>query len=128
VERTINGFSAIAQRSKCTPHAKQITARVHFEALFAEWLNYRAAGLSPPDGDWSDGDSEKLQAREDELAGLITTTPSVYPWMISMKIEVLEHYLSDLGGGQFVDNRELVMLAGIKADLLRVEFSAPNNG
>jgi hypothetical protein len=123
--KTINGFTAIAQRGRCPPHDKQIAARVHFEALFAEWLNYRAAGLSPPDGDLSDGESEKLQAREDELARLITTTPSVYPWMISMKIEILEHYL---GGAQFVDNREFVMLAGIKADLLKFELGDPNHG
>jgi hypothetical protein len=58
-------------------------------------------------------------------ARLITTTPSVYPWMISMKIEVLEHYL---GGAQFVDNREFVMLAGIKADLLKFELGDPNHG
>jgi hypothetical protein len=58
--------------------------------------------------------------REDELARLITTTPAVYPWMILKKLEVLECYLGGFEGStNFVDNREVVMLAGIKADLLR---------
>jgi hypothetical protein len=128
MEKISNGFKTIAYRSKSTPHDKEIAARVHFEALFAEWLNNRAMGISPPDGDLSDGEGEKLQARENELARLITTTPSVYPWMISMKIEVLEHYLSLLGGTLFIDNRELVMLAGIKADLLKFELGDPSLG
>jgi hypothetical protein len=121
MEKIINGFKTIAHRSKSTPHDKEIAARVHFEALFAEWLNNRAMGISPPDGDLSDGEGQKLQARENELARLITTTPSVYPWMISMK-------LSLLGGTLFIDNRELVMLAGIKADLLKFELGDPSHG
>jgi hypothetical protein len=63
--------------------------------------------------------------RADELARLITTTPAVYPWMILQKIEVLEHYLGVEGGTNFRDNREIVMLAGIKADLLRFEPHDP---
>jgi hypothetical protein len=102
-------------------HEKQVAARLHFEALFAEWLANRATQLCPPGGeDLPEGEDGKLDARESELARLITTTPSVYPWMINYKIEVLEHYLSRLSDdGGFIDNRELVMFAGIKADLLR---------
>ena len=42
--------------------------------------------------------------------------------MIMRKLEVLEHYLgfSDDGTSR-IDNREVVMLAGVKADLLRFE-------
>ena len=43
--------------------------------------------------------------------------------MIMRKIEVLEHYLGSDGGTAFNDNREIIMLAGIKADLLRFEPS-----
>ncbi len=39
--------------------------------------------------------------------------------MVLPKLEVLEHYLGADGGTSYIDNREVVMLAGIKADLLR---------
>ena len=49
---------------------------------------------------------------------MITTTPSVLAWMIFQKVEVLEYYLTHTDGGTaWNDNREFVMLAGIKADL-----------
>jgi len=65
--------------------------------------------------------------RRDELARLITTTPAVFPWMIMWKLEVLEHYLGWADGTNWTDNREVVMLAGIKADLLRFEQGEPQN-
>jgi hypothetical protein len=64
--------------------------------------------------------------REEELARMITTTPAIYPWMIFNKLEVLEHYLGVNEGTNWIDNRELVMLAGIKADLLRFEPREPD--
>jgi hypothetical protein len=57
---------------------------------------------------------------------MITTTPAICPWMIFNKLEVLEHYLGADGGTNWVDNRELVMLAGIKADLFRFEPREPD--
>jgi hypothetical protein len=39
--------------------------------------------------------------------------------MISQKIDALEHYMTPGGdGGHWTDNREIMMLGGIKADLL----------
>jgi hypothetical protein len=42
-------------------------------------------------------------------------------------IEVLEHYLGASDGTAWSDNREVVMLAGIKADLLRFEPKGEDN-
>lgn len=94
--------------------------RDRFDALFAEWLTNRAE-YTRPDIDWGERDEHGHGERETELARLITTTPAVYPWMIFSKLEVLEHYLGADGGTAWSDNREVVMLAGIKADLLRFE-------
>jgi hypothetical protein len=75
----------------------------------------------------NDIDRELAHAdREIELARLITTTPAVFPWMIMCKIEVLEHYLGASDGAVWADKCEVVMLAGIKADLLRFEPKADN--
>jgi hypothetical protein len=47
--------------------------------------------------------------------------------MVWDKLEILEHYLSCGGdGANWTDTRELVMLAGIKADLIR--FGIGGNG
>ena len=107
-------YEALEQERK----AKQLADRNRFEALFAEWLENRAVFLRY-NGDGSLNE-QRHGDREDELARLITTTPSVLPWMIFYKLEVLEHYLGHDGTG-WADNREVVMLAGIKADLLRFE-------
>lgn len=94
--------------------------RDRFDALFAEWLTNRAEYMRP-DREWTDKEKQPHSDREDELARLITTTPAVLPWMIFRKLEILEHYMGSQGGTAWTDSREVVMLAGIKADLLRFE-------
>jgi hypothetical protein len=95
--------------------------RDRFEALFAAWLTHRAEYIRP-DTDWTLQTEKSHEERETELARTIIMTPAVFPWMIFRKIEVLEHYLGGTNStGTSRDNRELVMLAGIKADLLRFE-------
>src|SRR5688500_6220187 len=96
--------------------------RDEFQGWYAEWLANRAA-MADPDkiDDWTNGSERAHSDREEELARMITTTPSVLPWMIWQKIEILEHYLVCGGSGtSWADQREIVMLAGIKADLIRL--------
>lgn len=97
-------------------------ARALMDARFAEWLQSRATTLLPTPND--DDLSEAHGEREDDLARLITTTPAVSPWQVFVKFEVLEHYLCGEGGTNWTDNREIVMLAGIKADLLRFKIES----
>ena len=87
-----------------------------FLTLFADWLAARAEYERPhDDGDEAD---EALDFRVNQLARLITTTSAPTRWAIWQKLEILEHYLLFGGEGtSWTDNREFVMLAGIKADL-----------
>jgi hypothetical protein len=103
--------------------AKEERRRAHdsWDRLRAEWLTNRAETMHP-DTDWSDRDEGAHGERGDELARLITTTPALLPWMIFSKIEVLEHYLGFDDGTGWSDNREIVMLAAIKTDLLRFKI------
>ena len=103
---------------------KERQEHVKFDQLYAEWLTSRAQHMSPDSNTWGDDEAQNCLDREEELARLITTYPAVYPWMIFSKFEVLEHYLGTENGTSWRDNRELVMLAGIKADLLRFEPSS----
>ena len=98
--------------------ARELADRLAFDAVFAEWLSNRATSMSPP-GEWEDDVANAHTKREYELARLVTCTPAVLPWMIFCKLEVLEHYLGGDDGTNWTDNREIVMFAGIKADLLR---------
>jgi hypothetical protein len=103
--------------------AAKDASRDAIEAHFAEWLSLRAIDHDPS----NPGDDTKDCARMDrqtELARLITTTPAVLGWQIFQKLEVLECYLCANGEGtEWSDQRELVMLAGIKADLIRFDLS-----
>jgi hypothetical protein len=93
-----------------------------FCALYAEWLMVR--GRYHAGSCETTAEEDANEARETELAQLITTKPATLPWMIFTKIEVLEHYLGAEGGTTYADNREIVMLAAIKADLRRFEPQA----
>jgi hypothetical protein len=89
-----------------------------FMTMFAEWLKGRADTASPREDRTAD-EAEADTVRDEELARRITTTPVTMPYEIWHKFEVLEHYLSYYGQPTtWADNREVVMLAGIKADLL----------
>ena len=112
----------IAEKIKQEQEERTRAKRDRFDALFAEWLTNRAEYMQP-DVDWAGRDEQGHGDREDELARLITATPAVYPWMIFRKLEVLEYYMGSQGGTSWTDNREVAMLAGIKADLLRFEPS-----
>jgi hypothetical protein len=90
-----------------------------FMKLFADWLMARADVDLPRDEDTPDEEAAARSDRVDELARRITTTPVPNSWLIWHKFEVLEHYLTYYGEStSWSDNREVVMLAGIKADLL----------
>jgi hypothetical protein len=108
----------VEDRIKARIEAEQRQGRDEFDRLFAVWLTNRAA-YQNPDAEWTSETEAAHTTRGHELARLITTFPGIYSWMIFSKLEVLEHYLASDGGTTWNDNREIVMLAGIKADLLK---------
>lgn len=98
---------------------RQHTKGDQFRAVYSEWLRLRAEDHDPRnDGQGDEVDRERSD-RIDELARKIVSTPSVFPYMIFLKFEVLEIALGGDDGTAWNDNRELMMLAGIKADLQR---------
>lgn len=95
----------------------------HFESLYAEWLRARAAQVSVYDDDLA----TRLSEQEYRLAREITATPAPCPWQVGRKFEVLEHYLGDFEEGtSHTDSREVMMLAGIKADIIRFGLKRPD--
>lgn len=108
---------AAAERIVEESEARNRQRVAEFYDRYAEWLSNRGeiAKFASEDSD------EQTAARFDrdaELTRWITATPAPAPWFIFYKIEVLEHALGN-DGTNWIDNREVVMLAGIKADLLR---------
>lgn len=95
-----------------------IAQRTANDQLYSEWLSLRARDVVRYDD--PDEEVARDEARLEELARLITTTPAPYFWVVLRKLEVLEYYLGSGDGAAWSDNREVVMLGGIKADLLRV--------
>lgn len=113
------------ERVEAKEREELLERRLAFSALFSEWLRNRAAVDNPAEADLFENDDYALKHgdRETELAFLVTTTPAPLAWMIWQKFEVLEHYLCGNGEGtSWTGSRELVMLASIKADLIRFKI------
>ena len=96
--------------------------RERFDALYAEWLANRADYIRL---DFDDEAGREHCEREAELARLVTTTPAVLAEQVFDKLAVLEYYLDD--ASDWADNREMVMLAGIKADLRRFKIGGEDD-
>ncbi len=129
MSRTPEEIRHLAEKREAKERARELESRLAFEALFSEWLRTRAEHGNPAERDrFEDEDyGVRNMDQEAELARRITTTPSPLAWMVWDKLEVLEHYLSCGGDGtNWTDTRELVVLAGIKADLIR--FGIGGNG
>jgi hypothetical protein len=100
-----------------------------FLMLFADWLAARADEERPHDDEADDELNDARGRRVKQLARLITTTPAPTKWAIWQKLEILEHYLIANGDGtSWTDNREFVMLAGIKADLATFDYETIRRG
>jgi len=92
---------------------EEVGVRDKFGELFSQWLENRVV-LNR--GELSKDLLGHAIEHDIELAMRINTISSVVPWMIFKKLEVLEHYMDE---SNYTDHRPVVLLAGIKADLLR---------
>ena len=92
-----------------------------FRALYAEWLRLLAEEMDPAADDETDEVFHARARRIDELGRTICATPAPAAYQVLDKVRVLEYALAHAGGAAWVDNREVAMLGGIKADLLRLE-------
>jgi hypothetical protein len=91
-----------------------------FGRAYSRWLRARAA-LDDPDTDGSEeGGAARFKA-VDEAARSLLITPPIYREDLWQKCEVLEDFVSeDIIQGQAADNRAIMALGCIKADLLRL--------
>jgi hypothetical protein len=88
-----------------------------FERLYSKWLAARAS-LYDPDQP-SSTMADRLDRTSDAARDLLVT-PATLPWMIWQKWEVLDDHLdTEKRDGVFSDNRTIVALACVKADLMR---------
>ena len=107
------------------PSPEALAKRHEFEILYANWHRTRADIYDPtlPEDDKSASiRTNAYDAAERELL----TTPSPLPWCVWQKWEVLDRYVTDEAyDAQFTDNRVMVALSAIKADILRFGLKAP---
>lgn len=101
--------------------------RDKFDALYSEWLSLQSEKYDPV---LTRGEKDEIadarSKRMDELARTLCTMPAHVGYQIMLKISILEHFTGEEGGTAWTDNREIVMLAGIKADLLRFRLTHPD--
>ena len=83
-----------------------------FSARYVAWLRAHADC-----SDLDHNDDDDVCAREEEAFVAFMTTPAMMPWMILKKIDAFETFLAGLVHGYRSDGLELVLLAGIKADV-----------
>jgi hypothetical protein len=96
----------------------QLAKRELFDRLYARWLECRASLAAWHDDD-SDASMDAKQDALDEAAREFLAMPAFLDWMIWKKWEVLEFDLNeDVLAGKHADNRTVVALASIKADLM----------
>jgi hypothetical protein len=91
-----------------------------FDRAYVRWLRARAA-LDDPDASYADEEGRARQNEVDEAARALLVTPVFCDDMLWRKWAVLEHFVSaDAVDGQALDNRTVMALGCIKADLMRL--------
>lgn len=101
-------------------HEEQIDRRLNFERLYRNWAAASAVYFDP-DQDESDDESARRSRAVDDAARWLLVEPAFLDWMVWRKWEVLELWaLYDARDGQHVDNRVLMALGCIKADIVRL--------
>ena len=97
-----------------------LARREHFDRLYAAWLNARAIEADASKDDTDEVSDSRTDAT-DEAARQLLAMPAFLDWMIWKKWEVLELYIgTDAADGGHTDNRTVMALGCIKADLLRL--------
>ena len=76
----------------------------------------RLEGARGYDDESYDKKHDELAQRLEDAARLAITTHAPLPWMVWQKIQILEDALHGTGDCEWTDNRQVWMLAGIKAD------------
>jgi hypothetical protein len=103
-----------------TQSDEEFAGQEAFARAYCRWLRARAA-LNDPDASFTDEDMAARQNDVDEAALALLVTPVRYDDMVWRKWEVLEDFVSsDARDGHSLDNRAVMALGCIKADLIRI--------
>ena len=101
------------------PTPEQLAQRARFERLYGDWHTARAA-TSNPDLPEDDVSANARARKLDEAERALLTTPAPLPWGVWMKWEVLDQIMTnEAESGANTDNRVILAVAAIKADVLR---------
>jgi hypothetical protein len=96
-----------------------------FGRAYARWLRARAV-MDDPDADCSEQAWAARFKALDDAERTLLVTPPLSDEMLWQKWEVLESFVScDAIAGQATDNRAIMALGCIKADLLRLGIGRP---
>ena len=101
------------------PTPGQLAQRERFEGLYCDWHTARADLFNPerPEGDHA---SNARTIRADEAERALLMTPAPLPWGVWLKWEVLDYLITnERDTGPYTDNRVMVAVAAIKADVMR---------
>jgi hypothetical protein len=113
-------IESIVERGTAKRDAELDAKHELFGRAYARWLRARAA-LDDPDADGSEESGAARFKAVDEAARALLVTPALYDDELWRKWEVLEDYVSaDAIAGPATDNRAIMALGCIKADLLRL--------
>lgn len=115
------------QQNACehvSPGPAEIANRDHFQRIYCQWLKARANYMEPGQDDETCG---KRGNAADEAARQLIAAPAVMSEHIWRKWEVLDFYLHGEGDTAWTDNRTIVALASIKADLMRFGIKPPDD-
>jgi hypothetical protein len=90
-----------------------------FRRLHWDWLAAVAA-YHDPDAPGDDKHMGALLGKQDAAEMALLTTPAPTTWGVWIKWEILDHLVTtDIEDGHLVENRVIVALGAIKADILR---------
>ena len=99
---------------------RETEKHIQFGRAYARWLHARAA-LEDPDADGSEEAGAARFSAVDEAARTLLITSPISDEELWQKWEVLEDYVcEDAIQGQALDNRAIMALGCVKADLLRL--------
>jgi Arc/MetJ-type ribon-helix-helix transcriptional regulator len=107
------------------PSPEFLAKRAAFERLYQNWRLARSAFCDPDAPDYDVAGNARLDAY-DAAERAVMTTPALSPSDVFYKWEVLEFLVASAAvDGEHTDNRLIVAIASIKADVIRFGLNDP---
>ena len=111
-QMTAEELDAMEARVQADVEATQRDNEARWGKLYGEWLRQRATYA---EGAVGDEESDRIADRENQILQEMISTAAPNSHAILEKIDVLQNYM-DIGGN-WVDHRDKLLLASIRADV-----------